>query len=524
MSRLFRRGAVFLFTSALIACATPVSALAQTSATVTTPAARSSVIVGVSDAGHMAPVLEALEAAGGSIKKTYAWNAFLVSAPVGVSSTVFSATAQGISGVTYAQGNATVHAAGTANDPAFSLQWGLPDIGATSAWDVSQGSGVSVAVLDSGIDANQPDLDAPGQVVMNGAFNYIAPGSLPYDDYWHGTHVAGIIAATRNNSAEGAGTAPLATLYAFKVLDSTGSGDDGTVASAIYDVIAKTPCKIISMSFGGGGDPGGGDPALESAVAAAQAAGVLVVAAAGNGDTNGVGTTSPVYPAAVPGVIGVGAVDQSNGLASWSNYGPVDEDLVAPGVDIWSTLPIAMGFMQKASGTSMATPFVSGSAALVWSAHPSWTATEVADALENTAQDLGSPGMDATYGYGLVRPDLALDATVSAPPTSTPPATETITAALSASSVKLRVPFVLSGTLTPSTVGRTVVVLVQKPGSGRWSYSSARLTYGTAANGGALWWYRYVPIVRGTYRFQSTFAGDASGTAAASRLVSVSVR
>jgi hypothetical protein len=259
-------------------------------------------------------------------------------------------------------------------------------------------------------------------------------------------------------------------------------------------------------------------------VAAAQAAGVLVIAAAGNGDINGVGTTSPVYPAAVPGVIGVGAVDQSNGLAAWSNYGPVDEDLVAPGVDIWSTLPTALGFMQKASGTSMATPFVSGSAALVWSAHPSWTATDVADALENTAQDLGSPGKDASYGYGLVRPDLALDATGSAPPTSTPPATETITAASSAASVKLRVPFVLSGTLTPSTVGRTVVVLVQKPGSGRWSYSSARLTYGTAANSGALWWYRYVPIVRGTYRFQSTFAGDASGTAATSKLVAVSVR
>jgi len=776
MSLLLRRGAVLVLTSALVLCTAPVSALAQTGTVVATPAARSSVIVGVSDAGHMAPVREALEAAGGSIKKTYAWNAFLVSAPEGTGSAAFSAIAERIAGVTYAQGNATVHAAGTANDPSFSLQWGLPDIGATSAWDVSQGAGVSVAVLDSGIDANQPDLDAPGQVVMNGAFNYIDPGALPFPDPdvpdpnhpyeylgWHGTHVAGILAATRNNGVEGAGVAPLVTLYAFKVLGADGSGDDGTVASAVYDVVNKTPCRIISMSLGGVGDQGGTDQVLSDAIAYAQGHGVLVVAAAGNDATD-----APEFPAAVPGVIGVGEHFRLNILAPYSNYGTLDEDLVAPGGvggdGILSTMP--GDTMQQAVGTSMATPFVSGSAALVWSAHPSWTATQVADALENTAQDLGATGTDPTYGHGLVRPDLALDplttisgavpggfyagsvslslvaldtaASVSStyyaidggpaqlytapftvsgsgvhtvdyysadaagrvespnslrfsiatlepgrwtaisgntvgwsprsetiafaaggsvPPLTTfyaldggdattytapfvlsaegtttldyysvdasgraestntaiiqidtvapvttllgvspggthaspvlltlyatdrtsgvsttfysldgspargysssvavsspglhvirywsvdnagvsevpqtttftvsPPATETITAAASASSVKLRVSFVLSGTLTPSTLGRTVVVLVQKPGSGRWSYSSARLTYGTAAKGGALWWYRYVPIVRGTYRFQSTFAGDASGTAAASRLVSVWVR
>ena len=507
---------------ALIAFSAPAVAAAASTATVSPAVTRSSVIVGVSDAAHMPSVRRALEAAGGLIKKTYDWNAFLVSAPVGTDSTAFSRVAEGIEGVSYAQGNATLHAADATTDPRFDVQWGLPAIGAPAAWDLSQGAGISVAVLDSGIDAiYQPDL--VGQVVMDGRFNYINLGLTPMDVFKHGTHVAGILAAARNNGIWGVGTAPQATLYAFKVLDDTGSGDDAVVADAIRDVVDKTPCKIISMSLGGSGDPGGGDPALAAAVAYAQSKGALVIAAAGNGtNDNGIPTTAPSYPAAIPGVIGVGAVDSGKDLASFSNYGPVDEDLVAPGVTIYSTLP--QNTFGAMSGTSMATPFVSGSAALVWSAHPSWNATQVAYALENTAEDLGAAGVDVYYGHGLVRPDLAIESTVTTPPTSTPPATETISIASSSSSVKLRAPFVLSGVLTPSAAGRTMVVWVKKPGSGRWSYSSARLTYGSDGHDGALWWYRYTPILRGVYSFQAKFAGDETGLAATSRIITVSVR
>jgi len=511
------------FACALVLFSAPTVALADASATVSPAVTRSSVIVGVSDSAHMASVRVALEAAGGLIKKTYDWNAFLVSAPAGTDSTSFSRVAEGIEGVAYAQGNATLHAADATTDPRFDVQWGLPAIGAPAAWDLSQGAGVSVAVLDSGIDGlYSPDLEGPGQVVMDGQFNYISSGVTPMDYFGHGTHVAGIAAALRNNGVWGVGTAPQATLYAFKVLDDTGNGDDAVVADAIRDVVDKTPCKIISMSLGGSGDPGGGDPALAAAVAYAQSKGALVIAAAGNGtNDNGVPTTAPSYPAAIAGVIGVGAIDSNESLASFSNYGPVDEDLVAPGVTIYSTLPHnTFGAM---SGTSMATPFVSGAAALVWSAHPSWNATQVAYMLENTAQDLGAAGVDVYYGHGLVRPDLALESTIT-PPISTPPATETISIASNGYSARLRAPFVLSGDLTPSTTGRALVVWVKKPGSGRWSYSSARLTYGSDGLAGALWWYRYTPILRGVYSFQAKFAGDETGLAATSRIITVSVR
>ena len=365
-------------------------------------------LVAVSDSAHMASVRAALARSGGTVKRVYRWNALLVSAPLGTDSVAFSAVARRIAGVRYAQGNATLHALGTANDPLYPSQWGLPDIGAPKAWDISEGSGVSVAVIDTGIDSTHPDL--AGNVVLYR--NYVNPAASAADDEGHGTHVAGIIAAVRNNAAFGAGTAPKATLYAFKVLDSTGAGDDAGVSSAIRDAVDLTPCRIISMSLGGPGS----DPALEDAVAHARSLGAIVIAAAGND-----GVSTPSYPAAITGVIGVGAVDSANKLASFSNFGSADLDIVAPGVGILSTLP--GGKTASWSGTSMATPFVSGAAALVWAARPSLDAAAVTDLLLSTAQDLGATGTDQTYGHGLVRPDLALAALSPVPDTTAPTTT-----------------------------------------------------------------------------------------------------
>jgi thermitase len=579
----------------LLAVLAPSVATAEPPSVAKAPApGRSSVIVAVSDAAHMGSVRAAIEKNGGAIKRVYRWNAFLVSAPLGTDSTRFSSTARGIAGVRYAQGNATLHAVGTANDPLFTAQWGLPNIGAPKAWDSSEGSGVSVAVIDTGIDSTHPDL--AGNVVL--FKNYVNPGATAADDEGHGTHVAGIIAAVRNNGLDGVGTAPKAKLYAFKVLDSTGAGDDAGVSAAIRDAVDLTPCRIISMSLGG---PASGDRVLEDAVAHARSKGAIVIAAAGND-----GVTTPSYPAAITGVIGVGAVDAQDKLASFSNYGTADLDIVAPGVGILSTLPNNQ--TASWSGTSMATPFVSGAAALVWASRPSLDATGVTNLLLSTAQDLGAAGIDQYYGHGLVRPDLAI-AALAPPSDATAPQTSsdteasytgtatihltatdnvggsgvahtyyildggvrvegttvvvgalgphslefwsvdeaanaetphktasftvtapvslafsTLTIRSSASGVALGTSFQLTGMLAPGSVGDAVVAYVKKPGSARWSYSSARLAYASNGLGGALWWYRYAPRLRGTYQFQARFAGDLDTGPSVSRIIAVSVR
>ncbi len=369
-------------------------------------ARRSSVIVGV-HASAMDSVRAAVESKGGFVKKRYSWNAYLVSVPSGESATSFSRAVRAVRGVRYVEGNATMHAAGTANDPLFPKQWGTRAIGVPAAWDSSEGSGVAIAVLDTGIDWTHEDLAGTDIVHYR---NYVTPGTAPIDDEDHGTHVSGVLAAVRNNLIDVAGTAPHATLYACKVLDNTGAGDLATISNALRDVADHTPCKIFSMSFGIAGVDltNAQSVTVKEAIAHVQSKGVLCVAATGND-----GRTGVFYPASVSGVIGVGAVDQDLNVAPFSNYGAALVDLAAPGVGIIST--IRGDGTATWDGTSMATPFVSASAALVWSRYPSLDASAVAGLLMRTAQDLGSQGVDALYGHGLVRPDLAL----ASPPITT---------------------------------------------------------------------------------------------------------
>jgi subtilisin family serine protease len=557
-------------------------------ATVVARRAPSSVIVAAKNASAMPALRRQLERGGARIARTLRWNAYLVTPPSGTRIADFSATAGRLSDARYAQVNGIVHAVATANDPYFALQWGLPDVGAPSAWDTSLGSGVSVAVIDTGIDASHPDL--AGQVVL--FKNYVTIGAAASDDNGHGTHVAGIIGAVRNNGLDGVGVAPGAKLYALKVLDANGDGFDADVAQAIRDAVDFTPCSIISMSLGA---TGSASPALSDAVAYAEAHDRLVVAAAGNAGTN-----EAFYPAALPGVLGVGAVDENNNLASFSNFGPVDEDVVAPGQDIWSTW--VGGGMAQESGTSMATPFVSGCAALVWSAHPALTATQVVDVLERTARDLGVPGVDNTFGHGLVRADYALTA-FSVPDTTAPvtisdarslyygsatihlAATDnpggsgvahtyyvidagarvegttalisgigahelhywsvdasgnveptntasfsiarqptTLTIGSSTRSTVRTHTLSLAGVLTPGRIADPIRVYVLKPGARAYGWLPLRGTYGLNGRGGALWSVRYTPLMRGTYRFKARYLGDASRAGTTSSVVSVVVR
>jgi subtilisin family serine protease/subtilisin-like proprotein convertase family protein len=320
-----------------------------------------------------------------------------------------------LSGVAFAQPDYTIHADQVPNDPSFSAQWALQntgqtggtagaDISATTAWDTTTGSNIIVAVVDSGVDYNHQDIaanmwhnptensDGISGDLYGANFVGSTPTGDPMDDFGHGTHVAGIIGAVGNNGIGVSGVAWNVQLMAVKFLDSTGSGSTANAVKAINWAVSHG-AKVINNSWGGGGY----NSALDSAIANARNQGVIFVAAAGNYSSNN--DTSSFYPAdyTEDNVVSVAATDANDNLASFSDYGPNSVGLAAPGVNILSTLPNnSYGYM---SGTSMATPFVTGAAALVWSAHPSWTYSQVISDIYHTVDPVASlKGVVATGG------------------------------------------------------------------------------------------------------------------------------
>jgi subtilisin family serine protease/uncharacterized membrane protein len=306
--------------------------------------------------------------------------------------------------VEYAEPNFIIQIGATPNDPSFNQLWGLhntgqlinfffpgvpgADIDAVRAWDLSTGStGHVVAVIDTGVDYTHPDLapnmwSAPsaftvkvgGQLITCAAgthgFNAITRTCNPMDDRDHGTHVAGTIGAAGDNGIGVTGVNWNARLMGIKFLDANGSGSIADAIAAIEFAIAAKQAfaatgaaniRVLSNSWGGPGF----SQALLDEVLASNDADMLFVAGAGN---SGLDTDLlPFYPAAfdVPNVISVAATDNTDDLAWFSNYGAQSVHLAAPGVDIFSTVPgNRYGY---SSGTSMATPHVSGAAALVLS-------------------------------------------------------------------------------------------------------------------------------------------------------------
>jgi subtilisin family serine protease len=288
-----------------------------------------------------------------------------------------------------------VHIQETPNDPGWPLQYGAVQIQSPQAWDITTGSAsITIAIVDTGVDLTHPDLQ-PNLITGT---NVISPALAPQDDHGHGTHVAGIAAAVGNNSLGIAGTAWTAHLMPVKVLDQSGNGDDAEVAVGIVWA-ADHGAQVINLSLGGPCP----SPVMEMAVTYAYTMGVTVVAAAGNYGN----TTDPriLCPAAYEHTLAVGATDQSNSRAWFSNYGP-ELDVVAPGVNIYSTTR-GGGYGYK-SGTSMATPFVAGAAALLASQPKFDTPLKIRAALEAAALDLGSICRGPYYGAGLVQVFAAL--------------------------------------------------------------------------------------------------------------------
>jgi subtilisin family serine protease len=282
--------------------------------------------------------------------------------------------------VRYAEPNGEVHAASVPNDAYFGYQWALSntgqsvlgargtpgdDIGATYAWPHSTGSGVTVAEVDSGVDYTAPDLS--GQFV-NG-WDYVNGNNNPQDQNGHGTHVAGIIAALQNNVTGVSGVAPAAKIMPLRVLDSTGSGTDLNVAAA-FNEAGSDNIPIVNASLGSTAP----SQAIEQAIQAHP--NTLYVLAAGNDGTNNDDPGTPFYPCNVPAanVICVGASDQNDQPAYFSDYGATTVDLFAPGVSILSTYP---GGYAYDDGTSMATPMVTGTLALMLARNSSLTPSQL---------------------------------------------------------------------------------------------------------------------------------------------------
>jgi serine protease len=285
--------------------------------------------------------------------------------------------------------------AGQENDPMRSQQWALDKTSFEAAWSLTRGRGVTVAVIDSGVEADHQDLEGS---VLRGK-DYIDPGTYgQVDPDGHGTHLAGIIAAHINNDIGIDGAAPDVQILPVRVLDASGSGSASNVAKGIIWA-TDHGARVINLSLGGGKSAG-----LEQAMEYANSKQVVVLAAGGNYGQAG---NAPLYPAAYPQAIAVASVDDTLAHSAYGNTGAY-LDISAPGegiVSTWGTSPTAYA---DASGTSMATPYAAAEAALIISTTPKLSASRVKLIMENTATHLGP---STVFGHGLINP---LDAVLTA--------------------------------------------------------------------------------------------------------------
>lgn len=314
-----------------------------------------------------------------------------IEVPTGESTSDFINKLEDQPNIVHVEQDYAMNRSATSNDPYISKQWYHQIIGTKDAWEVTTGSNdIVVAVIDDGIDLHHRDLKkqiiSPYDVVLNSK-SRISIGE-------HGTHVSGIIASTMNNGVGGTGIAPNVKIMPINVFDGDSALYSDVITGIQYAI--EQDADIINLSLGGT------EPSrmLNDAIQRAYKAGILVVAAAGNEGENVYD-----YPAAYDHVLAVSATDSSDRITDFSNYG-TDIDLAAPGTDIYSTFPHNQ--YEFLSGTSMATPVVAGVAALVWSANPSLTNTQIEEYLYQTADDLGPRGKDVYYGNGRINASKAV--------------------------------------------------------------------------------------------------------------------
>jgi type VII secretion-associated serine protease mycosin len=285
-------------------------------------------------------------------------------------------------------------------------EWWLDSMQASTMWKTSTGSGITVAVIDSGVNAQHPDLQ--GKILEGQNFSRLTGGATADTD-GHGTSIASYIVGTGKgwNGQGMVGLAPSAEILPFRVVakkdnEAVFAIDFSKQLSAAIRAAADSKAKILNISMG----QDELEPNVRSAVAYALSKGKMIVAAAGNSAKMG---NPPEYPAAFPGVVAVSSVDKNGAASTESEFGD-QVAFAAPGEDMHNACADPSGYCHS-SGTSDATPIVSASAALLWSVHPSWTANQIIRVLMDTtsASTNGQPAaQDPHYGYGIVRPRIAL--------------------------------------------------------------------------------------------------------------------
>jgi thermitase len=288
--------------------------------------------------------------------------------------------------INYVERNPIARAMVVPNDPQYASEWHLGKISAPQGWAVETGSpDVPIAILDTGVDPDHPDLSAkllPG-------YNFYSRNGDTTDVHGHGTAVAGSAAAISNNDVGVAGVAWENPILPVRIADPQGTATHATMALAIAYAVDQG-AKVINLSFGGTGN----STTLQNAINDAWNRGAIVVAAAANSNTS-----TPYYPAACANVIAVSATTSSDTRASFSNFGNW-VDVSAPGVNILSTSN--GGGYGYWSGTSFSSPITAGLAALIFSANPALTNAQVVDILTLNGDDLGTPDFDPYFGHGRI--------------------------------------------------------------------------------------------------------------------------
>ena len=409
--------------------------------------------------------------------------------------------------VAFAESDHRVQATDTTpNDPGWPNQWSLPKVRAPLAWDTTTGSpSVVVAVLDTGVDSTQPDLQGapvPGRDVVNNDAD-------PTDDHGHGTYVAGIAGARGNNALGVASLCWSCAVMPVKVLGADGTGSYSNVAAGITWA-TDHGARVITMSLGGAAS----STTLSAAVDYARQRDVVVVASAGND-----GTTTPNYPAAIPGVLSVAGSDANDARYSWSTYGSWVA-LTAPGCNLTTG---RSGWYGTFCGTSSSTPVVAGIAGLARSAAPSASGVTVEQALRASAVPVGYVASGRVDAAGTIARLGSSSTTTSTTATSTTTSTTATSTTTTAPSTTLTTSF--SGSLNTKTTSRTYSVTAGAgPLSAALTFTKApsltltvRAADGTViaqASGSSV--LRLAPnVARGTYQLV------VSGTASASFTLTV---
>lgn len=344
---------------------------------------------------------------GRSIGKLGNLNVHVIELPLNVPEDVIASALARHPQIKFAELDVMVPPALYANDPYYGSAWHLQAVQAPAAWDLSLGTGVTVAILDTGVNGTHPDLQAQ----MVSGWNFWDNNSNTTDVYGHGTEVAGVVAASSNNAAGVTSVAWNAKLMPIRISDTNGYCSWSAIASGI-SWAADHGAKVANISY-----MVQSSSTIQAAAQYMNSKGGVVVTAAGN-------TGAYDGTAASDSLISVSATDSSDNRTSWSTYGPY-VDLAAPGVGIWTTE--ASGGYAAVSGTSFASPLTAAVAALMIAANPGISAADITRLLKSTAVDLGAVGYDQYYGAGRVNAAAAVQAAFQLKSSDTQPPTVSIT-------------------------------------------------------------------------------------------------